>query len=92
MGGSYSGNMSDRIKMTAKANIGVVKRTAGLPIVSRTQTVSIPKPIAKFTNSSPKIVPKPKIHISQSSTPMSVDEDTNQLKRKREDDDYDTNL
>lgn len=85
-----SGQFSEKnVKMLNKSNLGMVKRTNNVPIVSRTQTVTIPRTVTKFTNIPPKTVPKPKIHISQNTTQMNMNEDSpvpNQLKRKREED------
>lgn len=88
---SFAGGMGDRtIKMAPKGGIGVLKRT--LSTVSRTQTVTIPKPITKVTSQ-----PQIKTTIKTQIVPQNInvqpsgsnEDDLNSLKRKRENDDYD---
>lgn len=75
--------------MTPKINVGAVKRTTNLPIVSRTQSFTVNRPVTKFTTVPPKAIARAKINIAQNSTPvLTDDEQINMLKRKR-DDDYD---
>lgn len=91
----------NRIKVEgSKPGLSIVKRPGTLATVARTQTISIPKPVLKFstattgtavTTSAVKAqVAKPKIQITSGQTmpavKMEVDES---MKRKREDEDYD---
>ncbi|XP_076662574.1 TBP-associated factor 9 [Halictus rubicundus] len=86
-----------KIKMEGnKTGLSIVKRPGTLATVSRTQTISIPKPVLKFSTATTgpatvkAQVTKPKIQISsgQAMPPVKMElEDS--MKRKREDDDYD---
>lgn len=76
------------IKMATKGSLGVLKRTVST--VSRTQTVTIPKPITKLTSQPQKTTVKPKPIITQIvAQPLSNEDEMGGMKRKREDDDYD---
>ncbi|XP_067014611.1 transcription initiation factor TFIID subunit 9 isoform X2 [Anabrus simplex] len=83
-------------------NLSLVKRQNTLSTVARTQSITIPKPVIKFSsgtpNPMPKAIAKPKIQITSASpstpsllSPNSVkvetDDPSGSLKRKREDDD-----
>lgn len=73
--------------MTPKINVGGVKRTTNLPIVSRTQSFTVNRPVTKFTTVPPKAIARAKINIAQTPGPVLTDDDQiNILKRKREDD------
>lgn len=85
---SYGAGTS--IKMTPKSGLGVLKRT--LSTVTRTQTVTIPKPITKVTQHSQQVKTMIKTEIMSQNTPtehMVMDDDIGSIgiKRKREDDD-----
>lgn len=90
---TFGGPMtSGTIKMTPKPGLGVLKRT--LSTVTRTQTVTIPRPVTKLTPQPQiKTTVKPKTHIVTTANPpadilqMPYDDDSNPLKRKREDED-----
>ncbi|XP_050477355.1 transcription initiation factor TFIID subunit 9-like [Bombus huntii] len=79
-----------------KSGLSIVKRPGTLATVARTQSISMPKPVLKFSTATTggatvkAQVAKPKIQISSGQTmpPIKVEiEDS--MKRKREDDDYD---
>ncbi|XP_011700316.1 PREDICTED: transcription initiation factor TFIID subunit 9-like isoform X2 [Wasmannia auropunctata] len=79
-----------------KTAVSIVKRPGTLATVARTQTISIPKPVLKFStattsNTTVKTqVTKPKIQITSNQTLPVVKMETDEsLKRKREEDDYD---
>lgn len=81
-------NMGDRtLKVTAKPGLGVLKRTVST--VSRTQSVTIPKPVTKLAALSQKTSVKSKQQLTQVINPSTSMDDDNPLKRKREDDDGD---
>lgn len=90
---TLAGTMADRtIKMAPKPGLGVLKRT--LSTVSRTQTVTIPKPITKTTpqpqvkttiKTKAEMLTQTLMNIQPSG---SIEDETNSLKRKREEDDY----
>ncbi|KAL0113643.1 hypothetical protein PUN28_012645 [Cardiocondyla obscurior] len=77
-----------------KTGVSIVKRPGTLATVARTQTISIPKPVLKFstattsTTTTKAPVTKPKIQISSNQTTVKM-ETGESLKRKREEDDYD---
>lgn len=79
-----------------KTGVSIVKRPGTLATVARTQTISIPKPVLKFSTATTSTtavktqVTKPKIQISSNQTLPAVKMETDEtLKRKREEDDYD---
>lgn len=83
---SYAGNQA--MKMTPKSGLGVLKRT--LSTVTRTQTVTIPKPITKVTQHAQQVKTMIKTEVMSHNTPDHMglmDDETTGLKRKREDDD-----
>ncbi|XP_043284728.1 transcription initiation factor TFIID subunit 9 [Venturia canescens] len=94
MGG---GSVTARVKSEGnKTNLSIVKRPATLATVARTQTISIPKPVFKFSTGSTTSgagktpATKPKIQISTSQPAPAIKMETDETnKRKREDDDYD---
>lgn len=75
------------IKMATKGGLGVLKRTVST--VSRTQTVTIPKPITKLTAQPQKTTVKTKPILTQIVAQPVNEEEIAGIKRKREDDDYD---
>ncbi|XP_066591703.1 transcription initiation factor TFIID subunit 9 isoform X2 [Prorops nasuta] len=91
-----AGNQS-RIKVeSSKAGLSIVKRPGTLATVSRTQTISIPKPVLKLSTANTGAatvktqVAKPKIQITSGQTMPTVKTECEESsKRKREDDDYD---
>ncbi|XP_054262746.1 transcription initiation factor TFIID subunit 9 [Macrosteles quadrilineatus] len=102
--GSYSMQQQGGVKMGVKApQIHVVKRpsNASLTTVPRTQSISTPKPVIRFSpagmhQTQTMMTPKPKIQIAtagsqqiEMAVKFETDED-NSLKRKREPDDYDS--
>lgn len=95
--GSNLTSGQSRIKSEGgKPGLSIVKRPGTLATVARTQTISIPKPVFKFsqgTTPSTTVktqVMKPKIQVTQgqSAAPVKMEVDET-AKRKREDDDYD---
>ncbi|XP_011165025.1 transcription initiation factor TFIID subunit 9 [Solenopsis invicta] len=79
-----------------KTGVSIVKRPGTLATVARTQTISIPKPVLKFSTATTSTttvktqVTKPKIQITSNQTLPAVKMETDEsLKRKREEDDYD---
>ncbi|XP_015587903.1 transcription initiation factor TFIID subunit 9 [Cephus cinctus] len=86
-----------RIKVEGnKAGLSIVKRPGTLATVARTQAISIPKPVFKFSTGTPGVAAvknqaaKPKIQItSGQAIPVIKMETEDSSKRKREDDDYD---
>ncbi|XP_008543088.1 transcription initiation factor TFIID subunit 9 [Microplitis demolitor] len=85
-----------RVRVDAnKSGLSVVKRPGTLSTISRTQTISVPKPVFKFSTpgtslpSGQSSTVKPKIQNATSqplsSSSMDIDES---LKRKREDDEH----
>ncbi|XP_046472443.1 transcription initiation factor TFIID subunit 9 [Neodiprion pinetum] len=97
VGNNFSGGQP-RIKIEPnKTGLSIVKRPGTLATVARTQAITIPKPVFKFTTGAGTGAPggkpavgKPKIQIS-SSQPVSVIkmETDDSSKRKREEEDYD---
>lgn len=96
VGNNIQGSQS-KIKVEGnKTGLSIVKRPGTLATVARTQTISIPKPVLKFSNATTGSgtvkaqVTKPKIQISsgQAGPPVKVEVEDS-MKRKREDDDYD---
>nr|KAF7409139.1 hypothetical protein H0235_013991 [Vespula pensylvanica] len=96
VGNNISGVQS-RIKVEGgKTGLSIVKRPGTLTTVARTQTISIPKPVLKFSTAPTGTatvkaqIPKPKVHVTSGQTmpPMKIEADDS-VKRKREDDDYD---
>ncbi|XP_060820085.1 transcription initiation factor TFIID subunit 9-like [Bombus pascuorum] len=90
-----SGQSKIRVESN-KSGLSIVKRPGTLTTVARTQSISMPKPVLKFSSATTggttvkAQVAKPKIQISPGQTmpPIKVEiEDS--MKRKREDDDYD---
>ncbi|XP_063229544.1 transcription initiation factor TFIID subunit 9 isoform X2 [Bacillus rossius redtenbacheri] len=80
-------------KQQQPGNVSIVKLPSTLATVARTQAVTIPKPVIKFSSGATtgKPVAKPKIQIS-SAPVMSVGKSEDIMtgtKRKHEDDDYD---
>ncbi|XP_033340759.1 TBP-associated factor 9 isoform X2 [Megalopta genalis] len=96
VGNNVQGSQS-KIKVEGnKTGLSIVKRPGTLATVARTQTISIPKPVLKFSTASTgpatvkAQVAKPKIQISSGQTMPPVKmEMEDSMKRKREDDDYD---
>lgn len=96
VGNNISGGQS-RIKVEGnKTGLSIVKRPGTLTTVARTQTISIPKPVLKFSTAPTGTatvkaqVAKPKIQVSSGQTMPPIKMETDDiLKRKREDDDYD---
>ncbi|KYM77548.1 Transcription initiation factor TFIID subunit 9, partial [Atta colombica] len=79
-----------------KTSVSIVKRPGTLATVARTQTISIPKPVLKFSTAATSTttvktqVTKPKIQITSNQTLPTVKMETDEsLKRKREEEDYD---
>ncbi|XP_043467117.1 transcription initiation factor TFIID subunit 9 [Leptopilina heterotoma] len=79
-----------------KASLSVVKRPGTLTTVARTQTISIPKPVFKFSagTSAPTMkTPIIKSQMQQTSgqtlSVVKLKSDSDSVKRKREEDDYD---
>ncbi|KAG7205889.1 hypothetical protein KM043_007818 [Ampulex compressa] len=96
VGNNISGGQP-RIKVDGnKTGLSIVKRPGTLATVARTQTLSIPKPVLKFSTATTGAagvktqVAKPKIQITsgQAMPPVKMEIDDS-VKRKREDDDYD---
>ncbi|XP_014475841.1 PREDICTED: transcription initiation factor TFIID subunit 9 isoform X2 [Dinoponera quadriceps] len=96
-GNNASGGQS-RVKVEGnKAGLSIVKRPGTLATVARTQSISIPKPVLKFSTATTATtavkaqVTKPKIQISSAPTlpPVKMETEDSSLKRKREDEDYD---
>ncbi|XP_015119863.1 transcription initiation factor TFIID subunit 9 [Diachasma alloeum] len=94
VGNSLGG--SSRLKVDANKPMSIVKRPGTtLSTIARTQTISIPKPVFKFTtgsasSGSTSTAPKPKIPMGTTQgTPVVKMEVEESAKRKREDDDYD---
>jgi len=92
-----AGVAQTRVKVDAsKGGLSIVKRPGTLTTVARTQTISIPKPVFKFSTGSttsgagkaPAAKPKIQISSGQPSTTIKMETDET-AKRKREDDDYD---
>ncbi|XP_069701809.1 transcription initiation factor TFIID subunit 9 [Periplaneta americana] len=88
------------VKMQNKQqqSLSIVKRSGTLATVARTQTITIPKPVIKFSSgtAAPKSITKPKIQVAAplGNTPNSaIKVETNDvsasMKRKRDDEDYD---
>ncbi|XP_020287329.1 transcription initiation factor TFIID subunit 9 isoform X2 [Pseudomyrmex gracilis] len=80
----------------SKAGVSIVKRPGTLTTVARTQSISIPKPVLKFSTATTSTatvktqITKPKIQITSGQTLPVVKMETDEtLKRKREDEDYD---
>ncbi|XP_012276880.1 transcription initiation factor TFIID subunit 9 [Orussus abietinus] len=96
VGNNLTSNQS-RIKVeNSKSGLSIVKRPGTLATVARTQTISIPKPVFKFSTGSTGTttvktqVAKPKIQMSTSQSVPSVKMEMDEsLKRKREEEDYD---
>uniref|UniRef100_A0A1B6D6I3 Transcription initiation factor TFIID subunit 9 n=1 Tax=Clastoptera arizonana TaxID=38151 RepID=A0A1B6D6I3_9HEMI len=100
-GGANSSNFTSSIQqgMKISSKVGpslqLVKRTNTMSTVPRTQSITAPKPVIKFSTNiaNQKLQVKPKIQISSlqnqvdisSQIKMEIDE-SNPLKRKREDD------
>lgn len=76
-------------KMNNKGSNQMVVKRQTLVTVSKTQAVNVPKPVFKFSSGN-KVISKaaPKISNQQSVVKMETD-DSQAMKRKREDDDYD---
>ncbi|XP_031830444.1 TBP-associated factor 9 [Nomia melanderi] len=96
VGNNIQGGQS-KIKVEGnKTGLSIVKRPGTLATVARTQTISIPKPVLKFSTATTgpatvkAQVSKPKIQITSGQTMPPVKmEIEDSMKRKREDDDYD---
>ncbi|XP_012259851.2 transcription initiation factor TFIID subunit 9 [Athalia rosae] len=96
VGNSFSGGQT-RLKMEPnKTGLSIVKRPGTLATVARTQAISIPKPVFKFSTGSAgtaavkSAVGKPKIQISSGQpVPVIKMETDESAKRKREEEDYD---
>ncbi|KAJ9586977.1 hypothetical protein L9F63_019429, partial [Diploptera punctata] len=86
-----------KIQNKQPQSLSIMKRPGTLATVSRTQTITIPKPVIKFSSGAPasKAVAKPKIQMTMppgnNPTPtIKIENDlSSSLKRKREEDDYD---
>lgn len=96
VGNNQSGGQSRPKVEGNKTGVSIVKRPGTLATVARTQSISIPKPVLKFSTATTSTatvktqVTKPKIQISSAQTlPTTKMETDETLKRKREDDDYD---
>ncbi|KMQ89809.1 transcription initiation factor tfiid subunit 9-like protein [Lasius niger] len=96
VGNNQSGGQSRPKVDGNKTGVSIVKRPGTLATVARTQSISIPKPVLKFSTATTSTatvktqVTKPKIQISSAQTLPAVKVETEEsLKRKREDDDYD---
>lgn len=96
VGNNQSGGQSRPKVEGNKTGVSIVKRPGTLATVARTQSISIPKPVLKFSTATTSTtavktqVTKPKIQISSAQTLPTVKMETDEtLKRKREDDDYD---
>ncbi|XP_012539043.1 transcription initiation factor TFIID subunit 9 isoform X2 [Monomorium pharaonis] len=98
LGGNNQSGGQSRSKVEGnKTGMSIVKRPGTLATVARTQTISIPKPVLKFStatsNSTTTIktqVAKPKIQITSTQAMPAVKMETDEsLKRKREEEDYD---
>ncbi|XP_017790150.1 PREDICTED: transcription initiation factor TFIID subunit 9 isoform X2 [Habropoda laboriosa] len=96
VGNNIQGGQS-KIKVESnKTGLSIVKRPGTLATVARTQTISMPKPVLKFSTATAGAatvkaqVAKPKIQISsgQAMPPVKMEVEDS-MKRKREDDDYD---
>ncbi|KAF3425061.1 hypothetical protein E2986_04834 [Frieseomelitta varia] len=96
VGNNIQGGQS-KIKVESnKSGLSIVKRPGTLATVARTQSISMPKPVLKFSTATAgggtvkAQVGKPKIQISSGQTmpPVKVEVEES-MKRKREDDDYD---
>ncbi|XP_043791036.1 transcription initiation factor TFIID subunit 9 isoform X2 [Apis laboriosa] len=94
VGNNIQGGQS-KIKVESnKSGLSIVKRPGTLATVARTQTISMPKPVLKFSAGGGTTVKaqvsKPKIQISSGQTMPPVKMEVEEpMKRKREDDDYD---
>nr|CAD7454534.1 unnamed protein product [Timema tahoe] len=104
-GGGFHGNTlahsminsgAGKLQNKQQQGLSIVKRPGTLSTVARTQTITIPKPVIKFSSgtATPKTITKPKIQISASSLPtqsmkMDTDDNSGGMVRKQEDDDYD---
>nr|CAD7592714.1 unnamed protein product [Timema genevievae] len=104
-GGGFHGNTlahsminsgAGKLQNKQQQGLSIVKRPGTLSTVARTQTITIPKPVIKFSSgtTTPKTITKPKIQISTSSLPtqsmkMDTDDNSGGMVRKQEDDDYD---
>lgn len=95
VGNNIQGGQS-KIKVESnKSGLSIVKRPGTLATVARTQTISMPKPVLKFSAAGGGAtvkaqVSKPKIQISSGQTMPPVKVEVEEpMKRKREDDDYD---
>ncbi|XP_034946920.1 transcription initiation factor TFIID subunit 9 [Chelonus insularis] len=96
VGNSFMGQSKAKIDNT-KGGLSIVKRPGTLTTVARTQTISVPKPVFKFSTagtSSPSTLlnptAKPKIQITNSQSASVIKMETDESsKRKREEDDYD---
>ncbi|XP_053981009.1 transcription initiation factor TFIID subunit 9 isoform X2 [Hylaeus anthracinus] len=95
VGNNIQGGQSKLKVEGNKTGLSIVKRPGTLATVARTQTISIPKPVLKFSTAASGTatvkaqVTKPKIQITSGQTmpPIKIEEES--MKRKREDDDYD---
>nr|CAD7431526.1 unnamed protein product [Timema monikensis] len=90
-GGGFHGNTlahsminsgAGKLQNKQQSGLSIVKRPGTLSTVARTQTITIPKPVIKFSSgtTTPKTITKPKIQISTSSLPtqsMKMDTDDN---------------
>lgn len=95
VGNNIQGGQS-KIKVESnKSGLSIVKRPGTLATVARTQTISMPKPVLKFSAAGGGAtvkaqVSKPKIQFSSGQTMPPVKVEVEEpMKRKREDDDYD---
>lgn len=97
---THGGVNATGVKLQNKQSqpVSIVKRQGTLATVSRTQAITIPKPVIKFSSATPtsKPVVKPKIQVAVSAanvanTPIKVEVNDlpSGVKRKREEEDYD---